>query len=136
MQVGVRWLNDMKMEAKTQNGYKIHMDGPPHFGEQNNGARPMEMLLMGLGGCMTVDVVGILKKMRQIIYDCSVQIKAKRAPEPPKIFTHIHLHFILKGDNLENIKIIKALNLSAHKYCSASMMLGKMANISHDFEVL
>jgi putative redox protein len=112
------------------------MDGAPEVGGRNLGIRPMEMLLLGLGGCASFDVVLILQKSRQAISDCEVLIEAERALEDPKVFTRINLHFIVKGKNLSADKVERAIKLSAEKYCSASMMLGKTADITHDFELI
>jgi putative redox protein len=112
------------------------MDGAPEVGGRNLGIRPMEMLLLGLGGCSAFDVVLILQKSKQAVSDCEVLIEAARAEKDPKVFTKIHLHFIVKGHNLAPEKVERAINLSADKYCSASIMLGKTAEISHDFEIL
>jgi putative redox protein len=111
------------------------MDGPENFGGENSGSRPMEMLLMGLGGCTTVDVISILEKMKEPVQGCECKISAKRAEDHPKIFTDIHIHFVLSGPELNPQKVQKAITLSAEKYCSASMMLNKSANITHDFEI-
>ena len=112
------------------------MDGPPEIGGRNLGPRPMEMLLMGTGGCAAVDVVLILEKARQDISDCVVEIEAERASQEPKVFTRIHFHFILTGKNLSSRHIERAIKLSAEKYCSASIMLGKTAVLTHDFEIV
>jgi putative redox protein len=112
------------------------MDGPPEAGGKNSGPRPMEMLLMGTGGCASFDVVMILKKSRQDISDCVVEIEAERAPQEPKVFTRIHLHFILTGKKLNRGQVERAISLSAEKYCSASIMLAKTAELSHDFEIV
>ncbi|MBA0916358.1 MAG: OsmC family protein, partial [Nitrosospira sp.] len=105
-------------------------------GGRNLGPRPMEMLLMGTGGCAAFDVMLILKKGRQEISDCVVEIEAQRATNEPKVFTHIHFHFILTGKNLQPQQIERAISLSAEKYCSASIMLGKTAEMTHDFEIV
>jgi putative redox protein len=112
------------------------MDGAPEAGGKNLGLRPMEMVLMGTGGCTAFDVVMILKKSRQDIIDCMVEIEAERATEDPKVFTRIHYHFILTGNNLKPQQVERAINLSAEKYCSASIMLGKTAEMTHDFEIV
>ncbi len=129
----VRWIEGMTMMGESASGPGVVMDGPEALGGKNLGIRQMEMLLLGMGGCTTVDVVSTLKKMRQEVVDCQVEISSWRAEEHPKIFTKIHLHFILKGNNLDDKKIAKAVSLSADKYCSASIMLGKSAKISSDF---
>jgi putative redox protein len=135
MQTKVKWIDNISMLGTTESGHNIIMDGAPEFGGQNLGARPMEMLLLGLGGCTSVDVVMMLKKMRQKISACEVIIDAKRSEEHPKVFTKIHLTFGLKGENLDRDKIKKAINLSAEKYCSASIMLGAVAKITHEFKI-
>lgn len=112
------------------------MDGAPEAGGQNQGPRPMEMILMGLGGCTTFDVIFILKKARQDVTDCVVEIEAQRAETDPKVFTQIHLHFILTGNRLNRHQVERAINLSAEKYCSASIMLKTTVNITHDYEVI
>ncbi len=136
MNTTVRWINGMMMVGESASGHAIVMDGPEELGGKNLGVRPMEMLLLGMGGCTTVDVVSTLKKMRENVQDCRVEISAKRADEHPKVFTAIHLHFIVEGDNLNDKKITKAVSLSADKYCSASIMLAKTATVTHDFEVI
>ena len=112
------------------------MDGPPEFGGRNLGVRPMEMLLLGLGGCASFDVVSMLKKSKQDLVDCEVEITAERADEEPKVFTKIHLHFIISGNDLSDKKVARAIELSAEKYCSASIMLGKTADVTHDYELV
>jgi putative redox protein len=112
------------------------MDGPPAGGGRNLGPRPMEMVLIGTGGCTTYDVILILKKSRQQVTDCVVEIQAERAEEDPKVFTKIHFHFVVTGKELKPEVVERAIKLSAEKYCSASIMLGKMADITHDFEIV
>jgi len=112
------------------------MDGPPEGGGRNLGPRPMEMVLIGTGGCTTYDVIHILKKGRQLVQDCVVEISAERATEDPKIFTKIHFHFVVTGKDLNSDQVDRAIKLSAEKYCSASIMLGKVADITHDFVVI
>ncbi|MDB2589926.1 OsmC family protein [Candidatus Thioglobus sp.] len=133
MNTTVKWIDGMMMVGESASGHAIVMDGPEDLGGKNLGIRPMEMLLLGMGGCTTIDVVSTLKKMREEVRDCSVEIAAERADEHPKVFTKIHLNFIIKGNSLNEKKVEKAVSLSADKYCSASIMLGKMANITHDF---
>lgn len=125
----------MMMVGESASGHTVVMDGPEDLGGKNLGIRPMEMLLLGMGGCTTIDVVSTLKKMREIVRDCRAEISAQRAGEHPKVFTKIHIHFVLEGDNLNAKKVAKAISLSADKYCSASIMLGKVAHITHDFEI-
>lgn len=136
MKARVKWLDHMSFVGESGSGHSVVMDGAPEVGGRNLGIRPMEMLLLGLGGCTSFDVVLILQKSRQAISDCEVLIEAERALEDPKVFTRINLHFIVKGKNLSADKVERAIKLSAEKYCSASMMLGKTANITHDFELI
>lgn len=135
MNTTVKWIDSMMMVGESASGHAIVMDGPEDLGGKNLGIRPMEMLLLGLGGCTTIDVVSTLKKMRENIRNCRVEITAERADEHPKIFTKIHIHFLIEGENLNQKKVEKAISLSADKYCSASIMLGKSAQITHDFEI-
>lgn len=136
MKARVKWLDHMSFVGESGSGHSVVMDGAPEAGGRNLGVRPMEMLLLGLGGCASFDVVMILQKSRQAISDCEVLLEAERANEDPKVFTRIHMHFIVKGHNLSADKVERAVKLSAEKYCSASMMLGKTAAITHDFEVI
>ena len=136
MKCRVKWLEHMTFVGESGSGHAVVMDGAPEHGGRNLGVRPMEMLLLGLGGCTAFDVVMILKKSRQDIVDCEVTIDADRAEEVPKVFTRIHMHFTVSGSNLDVSKVDKAVNLSAEKYCSASEMLGKTAKITHDFEIV
>lgn len=136
MKMRIKWNDIVSFQGETENGHTVLMDGAPEVGGRNLGLRPMEMVLMGAGGCTASDVVMILKKSRQNIIDCMVEIEAERATEDPKVFTHIHYHFILTGKNLKPQQVERAINLSAEKYCSASIMLGKTAEITHDFEIM
>jgi len=135
MNLSVNWVDGMLMVGKSHSGHSITMDGPIEIGGENLGIRPMEMLLLGVAGCTMIDVVTTLKKMRQDMTHCEIKISAERANEHPKVFTDIHIHFIIKGKDIDPKKVDKAISLSAEKYCSASIMLGKTANITHDFEV-
>ncbi|MDB3971824.1 MAG: OsmC family protein [Candidatus Thioglobus sp.] len=135
MNTTVKWIDGMMMVGESASGHAIVMDGPEDLGGKNLGIRPMEMLLLGMGGCTTIDVVSTLKKMREEVRDCRVEILAARADEHPKVFTKIHLNFIINGSNLDEKKVEKAISLSADKYCSASIMLGKVADITHDFTI-
>ena len=136
MNLSVNWVDGMLMVGKSHSGHSITMDGPIEIGGENLGVRPMEMLLLGVAGCTMIDVVTTLQKMRQDLSHCETRISAERANEHPKVFTDIHIQFIVKGKDLDSKKVDKAISLSAEKYCSASIMLGKTANITHDFEVL
>jgi len=135
MKARIKWVEDATFLGESGSGHAVVMDGPPENGGRNLGVRPMEMLLLGMGGCASFDVVHILKKARQPISDCVAEISAERADEEPKVFTKIHIHFIVTGNNLKEKQVERAVSLSAEKYCSASIMLGKMAEISHDFEI-
>jgi putative redox protein len=136
MKMRIKWNDIVSFQGETENGHTVLMDGAPEVGGRNLGLRPMEMVLMGAGGCTASDVVMILKKSRQDIIDCMVEIEAERATEDPKVFTRIHYHFILTGKDLKPQQVERAINLSAEKYCSASIMLGKTAEITHDFEIM
>ena len=136
MNISVNWVDGMLMVGKSHSGHSITMDGPPEIGGDNLGVRPMEMLLLGVAGCTMIDVVTTLKKMRQELTHCETKVNAERAADHPKVFTDIHIQFLVKGNDLDSKKVEKAITLSAEKYCSASIMLGKTASISHDFEIL
>ncbi|MBX3616207.1 OsmC family protein [Nitrosomonas sp.] len=136
MKTQIKWNGNVSFLAESGSGHSILMDGAPEAGGQNLGPRPMEMMLMGLGGCTTFDVVLILKKSRQDITDCVVEIEAERASVDPKVFTRIHLHFIISGHNLNPQTIERAISLSSEKYCSASIMLKQTVTITHDFEIV
>ena len=136
MNISVKWIDGMLMVGKSDSGHAIVMDGPPEIGGENLGVRPMEMLLLGMAGCTMIDVVSTLEKMRENISDCQAKVSADRDEDYPKVFTNIHVHFILRGKQLNPSKVDKAIKLSAEKYCSASIMLGKTAVITHDFEII
>ena len=136
MNISVNWIDGMLMVGQSDSGHAIVMDGPPEIGGENLGVRPMEMLLLGMAGCTMIDVVSTLKKMREDVVDCQTQVSADRSEEYPKVFTNINVHFILKGKQLNPSKVDKAIKLSAEKYCSASIMSGKTAVITHDFEII
>lgn len=136
MKARVKWLEQTTMVGETESSHAVVMDGPPDHGGRNLGPRPMEMLLLGMGGCTEFDVLHILRKSRQQVTACEVQIEAIRAETDPKVFTQIHIHFIISGKELDSKKVEAAIKLSAEKYCSASIMLGKTATITHDFEII
>ena len=117
-------------------GHSIVIDGPPTAGGNNAGIRPMDLLLMGLGACTSFDVISILKKSRQDVTDCYTELEAERADEIPQVFTRIHVHFVISGHDLKPKQVARAVDLSAEKYCSASIMLAKTAEITHDFEII
>ena len=136
MKVRVKWIENVAFVAETESSHGILMDGAPEGGGRNLGPRPMETVLAGTGGCTAYDVVAILRKARQDITDCVVDIEADRAAQDPKVFTRIHFHFTIKGRNVRKEHVERAIHLSAEKYCSASIMLGKTAQISHDYEIV
>ena len=136
MNISVNWVDGLLMVGKSDTGNTITMDGQPESGGENLGVRPMEMLLLGVAGCTMIDVVTTLKKMRQDLSHLETKINAERATDHPKVFTDIHIQFVVKGKDLDPKKVDKAITLSAEKYCSASIMLGEMATITHDFEVV
>lgn len=136
MKARIKWVENAVLVGESDSGHAVVMDGPPESGGRNLGIRPMEMLLLGMGGCTALDVIYILKKARQPVADCVVELEAERADQVPKVFTRIHVHFIVSGDGLADRQVARAVQLSAEKYCSASLMLGKTAEISHDFEVV
>ena len=136
MKARIKWVENAMFVAESGSGHAVVIDGPPDGGGRNLGVRPMEMLLMGAGACSAYDVVTILKKARQQVRDCTVEIDAERAPTEPKVFTRIHLHFVVTGTNVKPSQVKRAVELSAEKYCSASIMLGKSAEITHDFEII
>lgn len=136
MKARIKWVEQASFLGETESNHAVLMDGPPTAGGRNLGPRPMEMLLLGTGGCTTFDVVSILKKSRQDISDCHVELEAERAETDPRVFTKIHMHFVVTGKNIKPEAVEKAIKLSAEKYCSASIMLGATAAITHDFEVI
>lgn len=136
MKAEVKWAGEARFDGKSETGHTVIMDGAEEYGGKNQGARPMELLLLGMGGCSAFDVVLILKKARQEIIDCVVQLDAQRAETEPKVFTKIHAHFVVSGKNLSEKRVARAVELSAEKYCSASIMLAKTADITHDFELV
>ena len=136
MKINIERAGPMAFSATSGSGHTVLMDAAPAVGGEDRGPRPMEMLLMGLGGCTSIDVVMILQKARQSIDDVKVEITARRAEKNPKVFTDIHVHFIVYGQALSAERVARAIELSAEKYCSASIMLGAMATITHDFEIV
>ena len=137
MKARVKWVEEATFLAESGSGHAIVMDGPPDLGGRNLGVRPMEMVLLGMGGCTAFDVVHILKKARQPVTDCVAELDAERAESDPKIFTRIHVHFVIKGKGLDEKRVARAVELSAEKYCSASIMLANGGvEISHDYEIV
>ncbi|UDM18185.1 MULTISPECIES: OsmC family protein [Vogesella] len=135
MKARLKWVDGVCFMGETGSGHAVVMDGAPEGGGRNLGPRPMELLLLGTAGCTSYDVLSILKKSRQDVRDCWVEMDAERADTDPKVFTKIHFHFVVVGRSLKADVVARAISLSAEKYCSASIMLGKTADISHDFEI-
>lgn len=135
MKVCVKWIDGVSFVGESESGHAVVLDGSPENGGRNIGMRPMEMLLIGMGGCTSFDVVTILKKSRQSIVNCVAEISAERANEIPKVFTKIHVHFVVTGHDLNEAQVARAVKLSAEKYCSASIMLGKSVEITHGYEI-
>ena len=137
MQATVKWVGEAMFLAESASGHCVVMDGPPDHGGQNLGPRPMEMLLMGMGGCASFDVVSILKKSRQAVTGCVTRLEAERADEIPAVFTAIRLHFVVSGKDLKEAQVKRAVDLSAEKYCSASIMFSRAgATVSHSYEIV
>lgn len=136
LNIKVSWAGEAAFIGESGSGHKVVMDGPPEGGGRDLGPRPMEMLLLGTGACSSYDVISILKKSRQNVKTCQVEISSERADSEPKVFTKIHLHFKIAGVDLKEKQVERAVTLSAEKYCSASIMLGEMAEVSHDYEIL
>jgi putative redox protein len=136
MECTVRWTEGMTFLAETGSNHVVAMDGAPEGGGRNLAPRPMEMVLVGTGGCTAYDVMVILKKSGQNLTACEVKVTSERAPTDPKVFTRIHMHFILRGRDLKPKMVEQAIRLSHEKYCSASIMLGKTAEITEDYEIL
>jgi putative redox protein len=136
MKARVKWVEGMAFMAESASGHAMIMDGAPDIGGRNLGPRPMEMLLMGAGGCTSIDVIMILQKSRQDVTDCVVELSAERAGDHPKVFTKIHFHFVVTGRKLKPEVVERAINLSAEKYCSATIILAKTAEVTHDYEIV
>jgi len=136
MQATVKWVDGRAFLGESGSGHTVVMDGPADHGGRNIGIRPMEMLLLGVGGCSSYDVMDILQKGRHEIIDCVAELTAERVDAVPSVFSSIHLHFKVTGKNLKEAVVERAVKLSAEKYCSASIMLGKSVDITHDFEVI
>lgn len=137
MKATVRWVDGLMMVGESGSGHSVVMDGPKENGGREMGIRPMEMLLLGMGGCSSVDVILILKKSRQAVTDCVAEIVAERADTVPSLFTRIHIHFVITGKHLKEAHVERAVSLSAEKYCSAAIMLQNGGvDITHDFEII
>ena len=137
MQASVKWIDGASFVGESGSGHSVVMDGPEDHGGRNIGIRPMEMILIGLGGCATFDVVSILQKSRQSVVDCKVEVQAERADAVPAVFTKINLHFVVTGSALKEAHVKRAVELSAEKYCSASIMLEKAGvEIGHSYSIV
>jgi len=136
MKATIRWLDGVRFAGESGSGHTVTIDGPPDLGGRNAGVRPMELMLLGLGGCTAFDVMLILTRGRHAVTGCEVELDAERAPVDPKVFTRIRLHYTLRGRGLSEKVVERAIHLSADKYCSASVMLGKTAEIEHSFTIV
>ena len=136
MEARIRWLGGAGFVGETGSGHAVVMDGPADFGGRNIGPRPMEMLLLGTGACSAFDVVTILRKVCAAVADCDVHVEADRSENDPRVFTRIHLRYVVRGRGLERAKVERAVKLSAEKYCSASIMLGRTARMEHTVEIV
>jgi len=136
MKATVRWTGNVSFEAESETGHRVQMDGPANHGGENKGPRPMEMLLMGMGGCASFDVLSMLKKGRQDVVDCRAELEAERADAVPSVFTKIHMTFIVAGRGLKEAQVKRAVSLSAEKYCSASIMMEKAGvEVTHSYKI-
>ncbi|KAF3978072.1 MAG: OsmC family protein [Methylococcales symbiont of Iophon sp. n. MRB-2018] len=136
MEATVKWVDGRTFLGESGSGHTVVMDGPPDHGGRNIGIRPMEMILLGVGGCSSFDVMAILQKGRNDIVDCVTELTAERVDTVPSVFSKIHLHFKVSGRNLNEKVVARAIKLSAEKYCSATIMLSKSVDITHDFEII
>jgi len=135
MKARIKWIENVAFVGESGSGHAIVMDGAPDGGGRNLGPRPMEMVLLGLGGCTAYDVIAILRKARQAVEDCVIEVEAQRAETVPKVFTAIHVHYVVSGRDLDEKHVARAVSLSADKYCSVSRMLAETAEITHDYEI-
>lgn len=137
MKASIQWTGNVRFTGTSDSGHSVAIDGPPEFGGRNEGIRPMELMLLGVGSCTSFDVVNILRRGRQDIVSCVTDIEAERAGADPKVFTHVHLHFRITGRGVDRRKVERAIALTAQKYCSASIMLERGGvQVTHDYEVL
>lgn len=132
----IRWLPPMTFVAESDSGHAVVIDSAPERGGRNLGPRPMELVLMGMGGCTAVDVVSILSKARQRVTDCVIELSAERAETVPMVFTRIHAHYVVTGRGLSEKSVARAVSLSAEKYCSVTRMLATTAEITHDYRIV
>ena len=136
MKARVKWVEDLLFVGESGTGHTIVMDGPEELGGHGTGMRPMELLLLGMGGCTSFDMIQMLKKGRQDVRDCVIEIDSERSDEIPKVFTKINVHYKVTGKDLKEAQVKRAVELSTQKYCSASIMLGASAEITHDYEII
>lgn len=136
MKARVKWVQDRTFLGESGSGHSVVMDGAPEAGGRDLGVRPMEMLLLGMGGCTAFDVVEILQKGREPIEDCVVELDGDRSEEIPKVYTRIRVRYIVTGNGLNPTKVERAVKLSAEKYCSATIMLAKTADVTHEIEIV
>ena len=136
MKATIKWLDGVSFEAESGSGHRLILDGAPEHGGQNAGLRPMEAVLIGVGACSAFDVISILRKARQPVGDCVVELEADRAEDPPKVFTRVRMRFVVTGKGLERAKVERAVALSAEKYCSATAMLLPTVDIQHEVEIV
>jgi len=136
MKAKIKWLGEVSFEAESGSGHRLTLDGAPEHGGQNAGMRPMEAVLIGMGACSAFDVVAILKKARQAVEDCVVELEADRAEQPPKVFTQVRMRFVVSGKALKRAAVERAVTLSAEKYCSATAMMRPLVDIRHEFEIV
>ena len=136
MKAKIKWIDKVNFRGESDSGHQVMIDGPKELGGENKGMRPMELMLLGMGGCTSFDVVTILKKSRQSIKSCEALISAERASEAPKVFTKIHIRFMIEGNDLDESSVERAIRLSAEKYCSATIMMSKSVEITHDYRII
>jgi putative redox protein len=136
MKATLKWLGEVAFEAESGSGHRVVLDGAPEHGGRNAGLRPMEAVLIGVGACSAFDVVSILKKARQAVSDCVVELEADRAEGPPKVFTQVRMRFVVTGKGLRPAAVERAVSLSAEKYCSATAMLRPTVDIRHEVEIV
>jgi putative redox protein len=136
MKARVKWVEDVMFLGESGTGHTVVMDGPEEAGGHGTGMRPMELLLLGMGGCTAYDVIEILKKSRQDVRDCVVEIDGERSEEIPKVYTNIHVHYKVTGKDVKANFVERAIKMSTEKYCSATLMLAKTATVTHDYEII
>ena len=136
MKANIKWIDGVTFLAESGTGHSLILDGPETLGGRGTGMRPMELLLLGMGGCTSFDMIQMLKKARQDITDCNVAVSAERSDDVPHVFTDIHVHYTITGRSVKAKQVERAISLSTEKYCSASIMLGASANITHDYTIV